>query len=154
MLLGGVRVLVVDDDVTARESTAAVLRAAGATAHAVGSAEDAMRALEQEELPDVLVTDIAMPHEDGFTLLRRLRALAGGRGGDVPAAAVTAHGGRAERQAALRHGFRAFLTKPVAPEQLVAAVVELAAVRGREAPPPERPEAPARPTRASPATGQ
>jgi PAS domain S-box-containing protein len=127
--LVGVRVLVVDDDLEARESITAVLRTAGARPTAVDSAEAALQAFERE-VPHVLLADIAMPREDGFTLLRRVRALEKGRGGDVPAAAVTAHGGRAERQLALQRGFQALLTKPVAAEELVATVSELAAARG------------------------
>jgi PAS domain S-box-containing protein len=125
----GIRVLVVDDDGAARESITALLRGAGAVAMAVGSAEDAVRELQRES-HDVLLADLAMPREDGFALLHRVRALGAARGGDLPAAAVTAHGGAKEREIALARGFQAFLTKPVAPEELVAMVASLAAGPG------------------------
>jgi two-component system CheB/CheR fusion protein len=124
--LGGVRVLVVDDDSAAHESITALLRGAGVLAVAASSAEDAVRELERASR-DVLLADIAMPREDGFALLRRVRALGAYHGGDVPAAAVTAHGGPKERELALSRGLQAFLTEPVAPEELVALVANLAA---------------------------
>src|SRR5881397_3045895 len=85
--LRGVRVLVVDDDPDARESVAAVLEQAGATVQAVESAGDAVESLQREP-SDVLVSDIAMPGVDGYTLLGRARARLRGR--EIPAAALTA----------------------------------------------------------------
>jgi len=121
--LRGVRVLVVDDDPDARESVATVLEQTGASVRAVASAADAVEALEQEAC-DVLLSDIAMPGVDGYTLLGRARARLGGR--ELPAAALTAYAGTEDRGRALAAGFQAHLTKPVDPAQLVAVVAELA----------------------------
>ena len=123
--LRGVRVLVVDDDPDARESVAAVLEQAGATVQAVESAGDAVESLEREP-SDVLVSDIAMPGVDGYTLLGRARARLRGR--EIPAAALTAYAGSEDRGRALAAGFQAHLAKPVDPAQLVAVVAELAHV--------------------------
>ena len=123
--LRGVRVLVVDDDPDARESVAAVLEQAGATVQAVESAGDAVESLDREP-SDVLVSDIAMPGVDGYTLLGRARARLRGR--EIPAAALTAYAGSEDRGRALAAGFQAHLAKPVDPAQLVAVVAELAHV--------------------------
>ena len=123
--LRGVRVLVVDDDPDARESVAAVLEQAGATVQAVESAGDAVESLQREP-SDVLVSDIAMPGVDGYTLLGRARARLRGR--EIPAAALTAYAGSEDRGRALAAGFQAHLAKPVDPAQLVAVVAELAHV--------------------------
>src|SRR5207244_158253 len=123
--LRGVRVLVVDDDPDARESVAAVLEQAGATVQAVESVGDAVESLEREP-SDVLVSDIAMPGVDGYTLLGRARARLRGR--EIPAAALTAYAASEDRRRALAAGFQAHLAKPVDPAQLVAVVAELAHV--------------------------
>ena len=123
--LRGVRVLVVDDDRDARESVAAVLEQAGATVRAVESAGDAVESLEHEP-SDVLLSDIAMPGVDGYTLLGRARARLPGR--EIPAAALTAYAASEDRSRALAAGFRAHLAKPVDPAELVAVVADLAHV--------------------------
>ena len=123
--LRGVRVLVVDDDRDARESVAAVLEQAGATVRAVESAGDAVESLEHEP-SDVLLSDIAMPGVDGYTLLGRARARLRGR--EIPAAALTAYAASEDRSRALAAGFRAHLAKPVDPAELVAVVADLAHV--------------------------
>ncbi|TMB06735.1 MAG: response regulator [Deltaproteobacteria bacterium] len=123
--LRGVRVLVVDDDPDARESVAAVLEQAGATVQAVESAGDAVESLEREP-SDVLLSDIAMPGVDGYTLLGRARARLRGR--EIPAAALTAYAASEDRSRALAAGFRAHLAKPVDPAELVAVVADLAHV--------------------------
>ena len=121
--LEGVRVLVVDDDPDARESVVTVLEQAGASVRAVASAADAVEALEREP-SDVLLSDIAMPGVDGYTLLGRARARLRGR--ELPAAALTAYAGAEDRRRALAAGFQAHLAKPVDPAQLLAVVAELA----------------------------
>src|SRR5581483_2714115 len=87
--LDGVSVLVVDDEADGRDLVRACLERAGAVVEAVDSAAQAMVAIERS-VPDVLVSDIAMPGEDGYALMARVRALEGGRGGQVPAVALTA----------------------------------------------------------------
>src|SRR2546426_4611915 len=121
--LQGVRVLVVDDDRDSRESVATVLEQAGASVRAVASAADAVETLEREP-SDVLLSDIAMPGVDGYTLLGRARARLRGR--HLPAAALTAYAGSEDRSRALAAGFQAHLAKPIDPAELVAVVADLA----------------------------
>ena len=104
---------------------AAVLEQAGATVRAVESAGDAVESLEHEP-SDVLLSDIAMPGVDGYTLLGRARARLRGR--EIPAAALTAYAASEDRSRALAAGFRAHLAKPVDPAELVAVVADLAHV--------------------------
>jgi two-component system CheB/CheR fusion protein len=110
--LRGVRVLVVDDDPGGREAVAEMLGGMGAEVRASGSASDAMQTFEGFR-PEVLVCDIAMPGEDGYSLIRRVRALGAARGGDVPAVALTALAEAGDRRRALAAGFQNYLTKPV-----------------------------------------
>ena len=121
--LRGVRVLVVEDDPGSREAVVEMLSVMGAEVRASGSASEAMRALEGFR-PAVLVCDIAMPGEDGYSLIRRVRALGEARGGDVPAIAVTALAQVGDRRRALAAGFQNYLTKPVDIDDLAQAVAE------------------------------
>jgi CheY-like chemotaxis protein len=125
-------VLVVDDDEASRTVVAAHLENHSATVLTAASAAEAMRLLTQERI-DVLLADIAMPGEDGYTLLRRVRALKGSAVSAVPAAALTAFARDEDRRAALAAGFQLHLTKPIDAGSLVAAVATL----GRT-PPPRR----------------
>ncbi len=124
-VLYGVRTLVVDDDDAVREALVTLLEQHGASTVAVESASAAMSVLEREPV-DVLLTDIAMPAEDGYALLRRVRTLPLERGGNVPAVAITAHAGADDRARVLAAGFAAHLAKPPDAAQLVAAVARLA----------------------------
>jgi signal transduction histidine kinase/ActR/RegA family two-component response regulator len=124
--LRGVRVLVVDDAADARELLVTVLEQYGAEAVAVGSAADALEAVRRQP-PDVLVSDIGMPGESGYALVRRLRALPRHAGGNVPALALSAYARDDDSQQALRAGFQLHLGKPVEPARLAAAVAALAA---------------------------
>ena len=121
--LQGVRVLLVDDDAGARESVTAVLEQSGASVRAVESAAEAVETLEREP-PDVLLSDIAMPGLDGYSLLGQARARL--QGAQLPAAALTAYAGATDRTRALAAGFQAHLAKPVDPAELVAVVAQLA----------------------------
>ncbi|MDD5629939.1 MAG: response regulator [Elusimicrobia bacterium] len=123
--LSGVRILVVDDDEDTRGMIASVLGHCGATAESAGSAAEAFKAF-QASRPDILISDIAMPDEDGYALIRRIRALPAKEGGRVPAAALTAYATAQNRAEALRAGFQIYLPKPVDPEELVAVVHTLA----------------------------
>ena len=123
--LEGVRVLVVDDEPDALELIQSVLeRCAGevCTAASVSEAFDLFR----ERPPDVVVSDIGMPGEDGYALVRRIRALGPGEGGMTPAIALTAYTRADERARALSEGFTAHLSKPIEPRELVAAVAAAA----------------------------
>jgi signal transduction histidine kinase/DNA-binding response OmpR family regulator len=122
--LDGVRVLLAEDESDTQDLLTVVLREAGALVTAVGSASEALEALERS-LPDVLVSDIAMPEEDGFALIGRVRALPPERGGRVPGVALTAYAGAETRQQTLAAGFQAHVSKPVRPEDLIAAIAGL-----------------------------
>ncbi len=136
--LDGVRVLVVDDEADAREFIRAILAGCGAEVTAAASAASALGVLRRAQ-PDVLVSDIAMPDEDGYALVRQVRALGASAGGRVPALALTAYASAEDRQRVLGAGYQMHLAKPVEPADLVAAVAALASGRTRPAPtPPER----------------
>ena len=124
--LEGLRVLVVDDEQDARELLALVLTQAGAVVRTAASVAGAFSVLSRFE-PQVLVSDIGMPGEDGYSLIRRLREREPGRGGAIPALAITAYTRREDRMRALAAGFTTHIGKPVSPEALVAAVASVAA---------------------------
>jgi signal transduction histidine kinase len=123
--LTGVRVLLVDDDADARELFTSVLEQCDARVKAVASAATALTALEGWK-PDVLVSDIAMPGESGYVLIRKIRRLPAEQGGTIPALAVTAYAGADDIKLALSAGFQAHVTKPVEPAELALAVGSLA----------------------------
>jgi CheY-like chemotaxis protein len=116
--LEGLRVLVVDDDPDARDLLCALLGQRGASVSTASRAEDAFELLTTER-PDVLVSDIAMPGEDGYTLVGRVRALPADQGGATPAIAVTAYAASSDRARALAAGFDHYLSKPVDLDKLV-----------------------------------
>jgi signal transduction histidine kinase/CheY-like chemotaxis protein len=123
--LEGARVLLVEDEPDVRELMVIVLERCKVKVTAVGSAAEALLAL-QREVPDVLVSDIGMPGEDGYALIRKVRELTPERGGKVPALAVTAHARAEDRRRALLAGYQMHLGKPVAPEELLLMVATLA----------------------------
>jgi signal transduction histidine kinase/ActR/RegA family two-component response regulator len=123
--LDGIRVLVVDDESDSREVMAHALEDSGATVSVAENARQAMEILEESEM-DVLLADIAMPEEDGYALIRRIRSSPAGRIAAIPAAAVTAHARDDERRRALAAGFHLHLAKPFEPGQLTRTVQALA----------------------------
>jgi CheY-like chemotaxis protein len=125
--LGGLRVLVVDDDRETLESLATVLTSAGAQARTASSASRALEILGQW-LPDVIVSDIGMPGDDGFSLIRKVRALPPERGGRIPALALTAYARVEDRLDVLASGFQAHIPKPIEAAELVAVVATAAAL--------------------------
>ena len=125
MRLDDVSVLVVDDDPDTRQLLATVLSLRGADVKTASSAPDALRTVAHAR-PDVIVSDVGMPGQDGCELMRALRAQPPERGGDIPAVAVTAFGGREHRVRALAAGFHSYLVKPVEPNELVWVVSMLA----------------------------
>jgi PAS domain S-box-containing protein len=129
--LDGLRVLVVDDEADARQLLVAVLAQCKAEVTTVASVAEALEALEQLR-PDVLVSDIEMPGEDGYSLIRKLRAMEAERGGHIPAAALTAHARVEDRMRALSAGYEMHVAKPVEPAELVMVIASLAGRRGRE----------------------
>jgi PAS domain S-box-containing protein len=123
--LRGLRVVVVDDEPDARALLKRLLNDCGATVLLASSAAEAVELVERER-PDVLVSDIGMPHEDGYKLLQRVRALGPSKGGAVPAIALTAYARAEDRVKAVRAGFQMHVPKPVEPTELVAMIETLA----------------------------
>ncbi len=123
--LQGLSVLVVDDETDTLDYVTETLRERGAEVTAASSVAEAMAALERLR-PDVLVADIAMPGEDGYALIRRVRALDPSRGGNIPAAALTAYASSEDRMRVLLSGFQIHLPKPIEPAELAAVVASLA----------------------------
>lgn len=123
--LDGLAVLLVDDEADVRDITAHVLQGAGALVMVAASAAEGLLLLQQSR-PSVLLSDIGMPQQDGYALIRQVRALPAEAGGRIPAAAFTAYAGRDDSERALSAGYQMHLTKPVAPDELVAAVAQLA----------------------------
>lgn len=119
--LKGITLLIVDDDEDAREMIGDALREMGATLASAGSAEDALVKLEANP-PNVLISDIGMPGEDGYSFLRRVRALPPERGGDTPAIALTAYARPEDIRKAEDAGFQLHVVKPVRLENLIEAV--------------------------------
>ncbi|BAZ16120.1 PAS/PAC sensor hybrid histidine kinase [Calothrix sp. NIES-4071] len=124
LALTGIRVLVVDDDTDSRDFLVFALVAAGAEIASASSAQEALNILPNFK-PMVLVSDIGMPEQDGYSLIRSIRTLPYEKGGATPAIALTAYAGDADRKAAIAAGFQAHLPKPVAPDDIVDAVSEL-----------------------------
>ncbi|HEX8335630.1 MAG TPA: ATP-binding protein, partial [Pyrinomonadaceae bacterium] len=123
--LAGTRVLLVEDETDARSMLKALLEGAGADVVAAGSAAEGWAALEGAGC-DVLVSDIGMPDEDGYTLIGRVRGHDSPRVSATPAVALTAYARDDDRERALAAGFDAFLPKPVEPSELVGVVAGLA----------------------------
>jgi PAS domain S-box-containing protein len=122
--LKGTKVLVVDDDADARSLLRFILRRAGADVSVASSAAEGSRRLK-EERPHVLVADIEMPGEDGYSLISKVRDLSPAEGGTTPAAALTAYASTRDRSRALETGFQAHVPKPVLPSELIAIVAAL-----------------------------
>jgi len=125
--LEGLQILVVDDEADALELLSTILQNNGAEVIAVASVKQALTILETatDRSPDVLVSDIGMPDEDGYSLIGKLRQLEAQRGGKLPAIALTAYAASDDRRQALLAGFQMHLTKPVDAAELVAIVASL-----------------------------
>lgn len=127
--LDGVRVVVVEDDPDSRDMLVAIFAAAGADVSSAASAEEGFDLVSLTS-PQLLVSDIAMPDEDGYSLMRRVRASELAQGGSIPAIALTAFTSDDARRSALRAGFSLHMSKPVDPPAILAAAKRLT-----EAPP-------------------
>src|SRR5215468_2730812 len=125
--LRGVRVLVVDDEHDTREVLSVMLSRYGTEVRAAGSVAEALEVFRQWK-PDVLVSDIGMPEEDGYVLIEKIRALPQEEGGDVPAIALTAFAATQDKERALASGFQRHLAKPIEP---VALAKNVARILGR-----------------------
>ncbi|HYE66682.1 MAG TPA: PAS domain S-box protein [Pyrinomonadaceae bacterium] len=128
--LENLHVLVVDDELDARELLTLILATYGAKVTAVASVAEALDALERLK-PDVLVSDIGLPSEDGYLLMRKVRALDPERGGRIPAVALTAYAREDDRMRALLAGYHVHLAKPINPAELIAVIGSLAGLTGR-----------------------
>jgi signal transduction histidine kinase/ActR/RegA family two-component response regulator len=120
------RILIVDDEADTRTVLRALLTQFGMEVHTAGSAAEALAALPLVK-PDVLLADIGMPEQDGYSLIRKVRSLPPDCGGTVPAIALTAFAMEDDRRTALAAGFQAHVGKPVNPPQLVETIEALAA---------------------------
>jgi PAS domain S-box-containing protein len=123
--LDGLRVLAIDDDADALNLLATILGRAGATVELCSGAAQGFDMLVGKP-PDVLISDIEMPGEDGYSLIRRVRALDPAQGGRTPAIALTAYGRREDRLLAISAGFSMHVPKPVDPAELTTLVAGLA----------------------------
>jgi PAS domain S-box-containing protein len=123
--LQGLKVLVVDDEADTRELIREVLKECGSEVVMSCSAAEALEALEQHQ-PDILISDLGMPDEDGYSLISKIRSLPPERGGQIPAAALTAYARTEDRMRVLRSGFQFHLPKPVDSAELVTVVASLA----------------------------
>jgi signal transduction histidine kinase/DNA-binding response OmpR family regulator len=132
--LNGLNILLVEDGDDARDFLGTTLGRFGAHVTMAASAEEAMNILTQcgsEAMPDVMVSDIAMPGEDGYALMRRVKAWAMERNRHLPALALTAYAGEQDRLQALAAGFEAHLSKPIEPVKLAATIAGLCAISAR-----------------------
>jgi CheY-like chemotaxis protein len=125
--LAGIHVLLVDDEKDARDLVSEILRRSNAEVSAAASVREARECMARA-LPDILVCDLAMPEEDGYSLIRTMRQLPPEHGGQTPAIALTAYAREEDRLRTLTEGFQIHLTKPVEPRQLLDSIAHLTRV--------------------------
>jgi signal transduction histidine kinase/ActR/RegA family two-component response regulator len=126
--LDGLKVLLVDDEPEARQIISTVITRTGAEVKSCNSAHEALAKLSEWK-PDVILSDIAMPGQDGYSFIRQVRSLPRDKGGDTPAAALTAYARDIDRRQALAAGYQMHIAKPIGASQLVTMIARLA---GRE----------------------
>ena len=123
-VLQGLRVLVVDDEPDARDLLSTILKRYGSDVRCSESAADAIEAFSEWE-PDILVSDIGMPDEDGYTLIKKVRQLDSNRAQKIPAVALTAYATDEDRMRALDAGFQTHVAKPIEPEIFVTSIASV-----------------------------
>jgi CheY-like chemotaxis protein len=128
--LRGFHVLVIDDESDARTLIQRILTRCNATVTTAASAAEGLDAVKRVR-PDMIISDIGMPSEDGYEFLARLRQLSDAEGGDTPAVALTAFARAEDRRRALMAGFQMHLPKPVEPAELIAVAANLCAATRR-----------------------
>jgi CheY-like chemotaxis protein len=128
--LKGLKLLVVDDEPDARDLVARILGHRGAMVTCAASAAEAITAF-QTQTPDVLISDIGMPDEDGYELIRKIREIERTRGTHIQAVALTAFARSEDRTRAMLAGYQAHIAKPVEPAELIATVASVASVGNR-----------------------
>jgi len=119
--LAGLRILIVDDDLDSREVLAALLALRAAEVRSAGSVREALEALAEWN-PDVLISDIGMPGEDGYDLIREVRLRSVEEGGRIPAIALTGYAAVQDAERALSAGYQSHLSKPIEPSRLVSVI--------------------------------
>jgi CheY-like chemotaxis protein len=129
-LLDGLQVLVVDDEEDARDVVQRLLEEAGANVKTAETAGEALTIIDEGLAPDIILSDIGMPDQDGYDFMRRVRSMSGDIS-EVPAAALTALARVEDRKRALMAGYQTHLAKPVDPSELVAMVASLTGRTGR-----------------------
>jgi CheY-like chemotaxis protein len=122
--LRDLRILIVEDDPDTQDLLRAMLQQHGAKVMTVGSVAKALKEISQEK-PDVIISDIAMAGENGYEFIRKVRSLAPESGCHIPAIALTAYAGVADRRRALLAGFQTHLAKPIEPDDLLAVILSL-----------------------------
>lgn len=126
--LDDLRILVVDDEVDARELLIQILVECGAEVVALATPDEVIAALKEQTSDsrfDILISDIGMPQQDGYALLQRVRLLESNQGGRIPAVALTAYARAEDRKAALLAGFQSHVAKPVEPGELIVVIANL-----------------------------
>ncbi|PHJ58973.1 histidine kinase [Nostoc linckia z18] len=123
-ILNGLRVLIVDDDADTREFVSFLLQQNGAVIAAVASATQALVTIA-EKVPDLLISDLAMPEIDGYGLMKQIRAMPKHQGGEILAIALTAYVGESDRERVLKVGFDKHVAKPVKPLELLTSIADL-----------------------------
>ena len=118
------RILVVDDELDSLELISFMLQQEGAAVTDAASVSEALQALTKANY-DVLISDIGMPDLDGYQLIRQMRSLPPEQGGQIGAIALTAYAGELNQKQALAAGFQMHISKPVEPEELIGAIVNL-----------------------------
>jgi PAS domain S-box-containing protein len=131
--LQGIKILIVEDDPDSREVLQIFLEQNGAAIKTVDSARAAMNLFNdvKADRPDILISDLAMPEEDGYSLISRIRELPAEKGGHIPALALSAFASAESRQKAFEAGFHRYLTKPFEPDSIVDQIVALRDLNGR-----------------------
>jgi CheY-like chemotaxis protein len=122
--LDGVHVLLVEDDDDSRKLLGTILKRYGARVTSTKSAKEALTVF-QDELPDVMISDIGMPDEDGYELIRKLRLAPPDKGGLIPAIALTGYATRKDRERALTAGYQQHMAKPIEQRDLIDAIAAL-----------------------------
>jgi PAS domain S-box-containing protein len=122
--LDGIHVLLVEDDDDSRKLLGTMLKRYGAQVTSTKSAAEALEVFENE-VPDVIISDIGMPDQDGYELIRKLRAMPVEKGGKIPAIALTGYASRKDRERALNSGYHQHMAKPIEQADMISAIAAL-----------------------------
>jgi CheY-like chemotaxis protein len=125
--LEGIKILVIEDDPDSREVLHLLLEQSGAEVNSTHSAQEAINLLRElnGNLPDVIISDLAMPNEDGYSLIERIRKLTAETGGEIPALALSAFASNDNKNKAYSAGFQKYHTKPFEPDVIIQDILEI-----------------------------